>query len=420
MSAREVIKEREKRLTKYDWFRKTKQTLQMRCTEYGLSTTGKKAELIERLFSHLHPTAMLDQGTPDIEEEASENEDEDLERNHTISRPPSQTPGAPSDDHLRQLIRQEMNAQAHQQQQLPPTINVSHQHQPQQLSPASFAVSPNSNALLSQNPTSMPQFQSAHHMPTAAAPPRQGYQGNASYHSSSTDFNLLPPISEKPLREIKNRDFVDLNSLLPTALYDGTSELDNLYLKVNPTANGEQQLSFASKNSRKRKITDFQSWLEAWNIFIRTMVFYHPELGPELLAYQECISTFQRRYPVSSWLRYDSAFRMNIAMNKSLSWARHDEYAFNKFIRCPSVESMVKCYICSAESHLANVCPQKPFRSKLETKTTTAPSQNQNPNMPICRFFNSNNCNNQKCRFAHKCHKCHGNHPYFQCRNSFQ
>ena len=420
MSAREVIKEREKRLTKYDWFRKTKQTLQMRCTEYGLSTTGKKAELIERLFSHLHPTAMLDQGTPDIEEEASENEDEDLERNHTISRPPSQTPGAPSDDHLRQLIRQEMNAQAHQQQQLPPTINVSHQHQPQQLSPASFAVSPNSNALLSQNPTSMPQFQSAHHMPTAAAPPRQGYQGNASYHSSSTDFNLLPPISEKPLREIKNRDFVDLNSLLPTALYDGTSELDNLYLKVNPTANGKQQLSFASKNSRKRKITDFQSWLEAWNIFIRTMVFYHPELGPELLAYQECISTFQRRYPVSSWLRYDSAFRMNIAMNKSLSWARHDEYAFNKFIRCPSVESMVKCYICSAESHLANVCPQKPFRSKLETKTTTAPSQNQNPNMPICRFFNSNNCNNQKCRFAHKCHKCHGNHPYFQCRNSFQ
>lgn len=150
------------------------------------------------------------------------------------------------------------------------------------------------------------------------------------------------------------------------------------------------------------------------------MVFYHPKLGPELLAYQECISTFQRRYPVSSWLRYDSAFRMNIAMNKSLSWARHDEYAFNKFIRCPSVETMPRCYICSAENHLANVCPQKLFRSKLETKTATASSQNQNSNTPICKFFNSNNCNNQKCRFVHKCHKCYGNHPYVHCRNSFQ
>ena len=46
--------------------------------------------------------------------------------------------------------------------------------------------------------------------------------GNASYYSF-TDFNLLQPISVKPLREVKNRDFVDLNSLLPSALYDVTS-----------------------------------------------------------------------------------------------------------------------------------------------------------------------------------------------------
>ena len=390
----------------------------MRCTEYGLSTLGKKAELIERLFSHLHPSAPLDQEHPDIIDGASEDEDEHPERIHTMSRAPSQTHSVHSDDHLRQLIRQEMSAQNLQQQQLPPLINVHQQPQTQQLSPASLVISPNPNALLPQNPMSLLQSPSAHNMPAVAAPPMQEYQGNTSNNSLSSC--LLPPISEKPLKEIKNREFVDFNSLLPNALYDGASDLDNLYLKVNPTANGEQQLSFASKNARKRKICDFKSWLEAWNIFIRTMVFYHPDLGPELLAYQECISTFQRRYPVSSWLRYDSAFRMNIAMNKSLSWARHDEYAFNKFIRCPAIESLPKCYICSAENHLANTCPQKPFRPKIEPRPTTSSGQSQNASMPICRFFNYNTCNNQRCRFAHKCHKCHGNHPYVHCKNSLQ
>ena len=65
-----------------------KQSRHYRCAAPN-TTCRKKAELIERIFSHLNPTAMLDQGTPDIQDDAPENDDEDLERNHTISRPPS-------------------------------------------------------------------------------------------------------------------------------------------------------------------------------------------------------------------------------------------------------------------------------------------------------------------------------------------
>ena len=72
-------------------------------------------DLIDRLYAYLHPATLdVRQGPPgishnDVNSSASENEDEyaHMDRNHTISRPPRQQ-DAVSDDHLRQLIRQEM------------------------------------------------------------------------------------------------------------------------------------------------------------------------------------------------------------------------------------------------------------------------------------------------------------------------
>ena len=56
MSEIEVIKEKERWLTLQDWLRSHKQTLVLRCAAYGLSTTGKKSALAERLMAYLHPS----------------------------------------------------------------------------------------------------------------------------------------------------------------------------------------------------------------------------------------------------------------------------------------------------------------------------------------------------------------------------
>ena len=437
--AQEVISGKERRLSRFDWFRKTKQTLQLRCAAYGLSTVGKKANLIDRIYNHLHPVALsVSQGPSgsrpeDGNSSASENEDEDIDmvRNHTISRPPCRQVDV-SDDHIRDLIRQEMSlrqpllqASAINQQPVANTSTaaVLQQATHQPLSPPSLVPpSPNPPGLLiqSSNFPAQPQLGFHQHPPQAAQIQSSSLvSGNPLQALVGTP--LLPPLSEKVMKEIKNKEYINFNTLLPNTLYDASAELDNLYLKVNPSSNGEQSLSFASKNDRKKKIFDAASWLEAWNIYIRAMVHFHPELAPELLVYQESICTFQRLYPPSAWLKYDAAFRMNNATNKALSWARNDEYAFNRFIRCPSFDNGLRCFICSSPQHMANACPQKRFRAKQEAPGSSQPSPTHHlssGSQPFCKYFNTARCTNQNCRFTHKCRNCQGNHPAFSCRNA--
>jgi len=59
MSAREVILEKERRLTRLDWSKKTKQVLRLRCADHGLPTIRKRVDLINRLFTFMHPTGNL-------------------------------------------------------------------------------------------------------------------------------------------------------------------------------------------------------------------------------------------------------------------------------------------------------------------------------------------------------------------------
>ena len=132
---------------------------------------GKKANLIDRLYAHLHPATLEDGQGPsgisnnEANSSASENEDEDadMDRNHTISRPPHQR-DIISDYHLRQLIRQEMSlhqpiSQASTNNQQPvqtsSTTIALQQITPQPLSPASMLHTSPAPGLLSHS-TSLP------------------------------------------------------------------------------------------------------------------------------------------------------------------------------------------------------------------------------------------------------------------------
>eukprot|EP00112_Aurelia_sp_Birch-Aquarium-sp1_P011232 Seg2363.1 transcript_id=Seg2363.1/GoldUCD/mRNA.D3Y31 product="hypothetical protein" protein_id=Seg2363.1/GoldUCD/D3Y31 len=48
------LKRKDRRLTLSDWFRKRKESLRDKCARYGLSITGKKAVLAERIYLYLH------------------------------------------------------------------------------------------------------------------------------------------------------------------------------------------------------------------------------------------------------------------------------------------------------------------------------------------------------------------------------
>ena len=57
MSAQDQLHEKDHKLTRSDWFGKTKQALRLRSADNGLQSNGNKSDLINRLFNFLHSTS---------------------------------------------------------------------------------------------------------------------------------------------------------------------------------------------------------------------------------------------------------------------------------------------------------------------------------------------------------------------------
>ena len=151
--------------------------------------------------------------------------------------------------------------------------------------------------------------------------------------SSSLPSNL-PPISCKLHLAIKSKKHVDFNALLPQSLYDLASDTqEGFNFHLVPSKAGYNSISLTPKHCVSQCVINFSSWLEAWNIFVRVSVHYHPELARDLLPYQDHICHLNKTYQFPTWHRYDITFRMNMALDQTLSWSRTDSYAYDKFIR---------------------------------------------------------------------------------------
>ena len=217
MSAIELIKEKERRLTLQDWLRSHKQTLVLRCAAYGLSTTGNKPALAERLMAYLHPSEPQPGTSYEMESDHSDTDEMAANLNIPVTTPPvphippvtittaplpTYTPGFDIEN-IRAMIRQEMGYASF------PAAPPSHGN----LSPAS---------LLAPAVHQPQQYErSANSNPSAAVQPGfSSMPAEGNFNSYSKSGAALPPISEKALKAVKNRDYVDLNSLLPNFLYD--------------------------------------------------------------------------------------------------------------------------------------------------------------------------------------------------------
>ena len=89
--------------------------------------------------------------------------------------------------------------------------------------------------------------------------------------------------------------------------------------------------SAPSPNARRStgqypRITSFSTWLDAWNIYIATVVAHNPGQACELLEYQRLIHSASKHFGTASWLKYDAQLRMLAAPNHQLHWdLRHPD-----------------------------------------------------------------------------------------------
>ena len=84
-------------------------------------------------------------------------------------------------------------------------------------------------------------------------------------------------------------------------------------------------LAFVPSQWKKRRIDGLSSWLEAWNVFLRSTLSLYPQLAPDLLAYQDQVCKFSRKFKASAWLMCDTALQYMAASNTTLTWVKVNE-----------------------------------------------------------------------------------------------
>ncbi len=254
---------------------------------YGLSSTGKKPALADRIFNHLHPN--------DDDSASSSTDNVDVSDKNEDFAPTGQQSVLPSPvslpiEELRALIRKEIASFSTYRPSLQPTVSAG-----PQLSPASLGIpAPGDPPLNSMPPpplcSSIPPVTADPTAPVLAITP-----GN--YLSTFTNNkSFLPAVSRKIMLAFQNKEYIDFNSLLRQALYDIQNQSSSFSLKFDPSS---QEL--VSSPTNKSKINSAASWLQAWNIYTKGTLTFFPELALQILYYQEFICNLQRNYPVTSW-----------------------------------------------------------------------------------------------------------------------
>ena len=149
--------------------------------------------------------------------------------------------------------------------------------------------------------------------PPVHSPPAARIMATGNSHRSTFDTSLtrtqtpamsLPPVTAKLREKIISGEFVDFNLLLPKAMFSGSQPPEpQKSFTVQLTSGNDDFVVRPTQTSKK--ISSFQSWMEAWNIYLAIIVDHAPSRAPSLIAYQHIITSVSNHHPPLAWLNYD-------------------------------------------------------------------------------------------------------------------
>ncbi|VDI69222.1 Hypothetical predicted protein [Mytilus galloprovincialis] len=130
----------------------------------------------------------------------------------------------------------------------------------------------------------------------------------------SVNDNLGLNVSQQTQDKIINGEYVDLSILLTNS---STEQSSSLTLDTNG------QLVIQAKPSKK--ITDINTWIDAFLIYTSIYVGVHLEDTQNILKYMYSVKLGASRSIGLGWKDYDQQFRLKKARNPALSWATVDQ-----------------------------------------------------------------------------------------------
>ena len=188
--------------------------------------------------------------------------------------------------------------------------------------------------------------------------------------STSQSFEGMPPLPQSVIDKIKNGEFLNFDLLLPNR--SPVQSNDEYTFKV--IGGSTPSVALVPNNQNKPKVTDFNSWMVAWNNFICSYGIFHPNRLQKLIRYQAIICDLASQYTFSAWSQYDQMFRYQLAYNPELSRHRIDDNLY-RYVRGATLLSL--CYLCKGLGHFASSCPNCPASSSASLQPFRPPSSNE-------------------------------------------
>ena len=184
--------------------------------------------------------------------------------------------------------------------------------------------------------------------------------GRASERQCPAD--IIPVVQQRLLNQIQNGKFVEFQLLLPSH----APALTNNYL-VDIVDNN------AGETHSRVKIANFQSWLKAWNIYLRCMIDFHSHLTTQLLYYQTQITQFASIYTFQSWSLYDHSLRLRLASKAIARWDFDDVELRSQHLATTPPPNNPTCWSCKQSGHYSVNCPPKSGRATFSSVGGVSP-----------------------------------------------
>ena len=110
---------------------------------------------------------------------------------------------------------------------------------------------------------------------------------------SQLQNSTSPSIPVQLRQQILQGEYVDFAMLLHRAKFSEVSEVP--VSSYRPTA--------------IKRITSFDTWMQAWNLYLAVILEHNPSRAVQLFGYQRLICSAHTLLALESWLQYDYKFR---------------------------------------------------------------------------------------------------------------